>query len=329
MSEVIEKKKRGRKPKSETQGLKPKIEESKPVEKKKRGRKPNALKNELTEKKEPKKRGRKPKLKYDIIDSEEKIVKPDETVILHLPIKINENDDNIDPKPFLSENIKNFKNIETNKIMIKPEFNESTNLSDPNILEEIYTKRNIEISNNNNKVNLIFVNFQESNKEMKMPETSNLCCLWDTEKFTNKPCGIPIKKIGNTYNMFGNFCSPECAAAYLFDSNVEEDELWERYSMLNYIYSNDTIKLALPRLALKKFGGPKNIDDFRKSSKEKEYDLVLPPMISVIPSLEEIVINNNYSNLKFEKHDELKLKRKNPLPEFKNSLENCMNLKYV
>jgi len=325
MSEVVEKKKRGSKPKAQDPTV--------VIEKKKRGRKPNALKAQTTENKEPKKRGRKPKLKYNVVDTEEKIVQPTETVILHLPInynKISENKDSINPIPYTSNKLDVFQNITNEeKVIIKTDLIENTDLTDPNILEEIYIKRNIELSNSNNKINLIFVNFQDSNKQKKMPESSNICCLWDTEKFTTKPYGIPTKKIEDTYYMFGNFCSAECAAAYLFDSNIEEDELWERYSMLNYLYSNDTIKLALPRLSLKKFGGPKNIDDFRKSSKEKEYDLVVPPMISIIPSLEEIVINNNYSNLKFEKHDELKLKRNNPLPEFKNSLENCMNLKYV
>ena len=57
-------------------------------------------------------------------------------------------------------------------------------------------------------------------------------------------------------------------------------------------------------------------------------------MISLIPSIEEVSMNepstilndNNQLNLD---NDVLKLKRNKPLPDYNNSLENCMNLKLV
>ena len=99
--------------------------------------------------------------------------------------------------------------------------------------------------------------------------------------------------------------------------------------MLNYLYTNnETIKPALPRLALKKFGGFKTIDEFRCCN--KTYELIMPPMINILPSLEEVVSSNSNNNIiNLSKPSDLKLKRNNPLPNFKNSLENCMNLKYV
>ena len=37
--------------------------------------------------------------------------------------------------------------------------------------------------------------------------------------------------------MFGNFCSPECAAGYNF-SEFKNNEVWEQYSLLNMLYKD-------------------------------------------------------------------------------------------
>ena len=53
--------------------------------------------------------------------------------------------------------------------------------------------------------------------------------------------------------MYGNFCSPECAAAYNFSMN--DENIWDRYSLLNEIYScNKPIKIANSKLLLKNLG---------------------------------------------------------------------------
>ena len=63
---------------------------------------------------------------------------------------------------------------------------------------------------------------------------------------------------------------------------------------------------------------------------------MMPPIISVIPTLEEITINsdnsvfNGISNEFIQKtSNDLRLKRNKPLPNQNNTLESCMNLKYV
>ena len=73
-----------------------------------------------------------------------------------------------------------------------------------------------------------------------------------------------MKQIEDTYYMYGNFCSPECAAAYIFDDKKFVNDCWDKYSMLNYLYSDGTpIKIAPPKLCLKSFGGRLNIEEFR------------------------------------------------------------------
>ena len=218
------------------------------------------------------------------------------------------------------------------------------------ILNQYAEKRNIDLSNNNNKIGKskihpIFYDYQEANKKKAWPTHSNINCLWDFKPFTGKPYGLPMKKIGNEIYMFGNFCCPQCAAAYNFNSNDESDEIWERYSLLNWLYQdelendNDTVKIAPSRLTLKENGGTLSLDEFRSVCKNssKDYNIIYPPMISLIPVMEEINIDLNHkkSFVPVDKEhmkkvdNEFKLKRTKPLPNYKNTLESCMLLKYV
>lgn len=329
----IVKKKRGRKPKDKSLIAPPK-------EKKKRGRKPKPKSLEEINKL-PKKRGRKPK---KIVSNSVNIIK-EEPIILHLPIKNLSNKKMLfPPKPFTDNNI-NYKNID-NTI----EENINININNPTLEElneqneknntNIVTKFNKLCSEYNNifierdKVLPIFLEYNEYNKNKKWPDNINICCLWCCHEFDNFPFGIPIKKVDDTYYMFGNFCSGECAAAYNFE-NTNTCEAFERYSLLNYLYSNNKkIKLAGPKLSLKMFGGQLSIKEFRNNNNiyNKNYKLLIPPMISIIPVIEEINILDNTivkNNEFIDLNNDLKLKRSKPLPDSFNTLENCMNLKLV
>ena len=174
-------------------------------------------------------------------------------------------------------------------------------------------------------------------------KTSDIKCFWCCHNFDTIPCAIPTKYHNNNFYVFGNFCSKECAASYNFDMN--DNNVWERYSLLNYLYSiitenNDLkIKLGSSRLCLSIFGGNLSIEEFRKCNDEYSlnYKVIFPPMISVIPSMEEIkkdVLKTNkclYIPIDKERikkvNNDLRLKRRNPISN-RNTLENCMKLKY-
>jgi hypothetical protein len=64
-------------------------------------------------------------------------------------------------------------------------------------------------------------------------------CFWDTCEFDNPPVYIPKHYINGTYNVYGCFCCPECAVAYLINENIDSSSKFERYHLLNHIYSND------------------------------------------------------------------------------------------
>ena len=242
-------------------------------------------------------------------------------------------------------------NIESSNLNIKDAFNKK-------LFEKKLEKENSIISastyNNDciNSINVkkkqtrpIMLYYSEFNKRKEWPKKSNLKCMWCCHNFDNVPCAIPTKIRNDIFYVFGNFCMKECAAAYIFDSNEIDNLIWERYSLLNHLYSiiegqpDLNIKLAPPRLALEVFGGHLSIEQFRDSNniKNRNFKVVLPPMVSIIPSLEEV----NRDSLKKKDsffipldkerikkvNNDLRLKRRKPMTN-KNTLENCMRLKY-
>lgn len=211
-----------------------------------------------------------------------------------------------------------------------------------------YQKKNLEYSENyvsdKNRCMPIFIEFMDANKKESWPRCTNIDCLWCCHSFETEPFGIPIKKIGEKYQMFGNFCSAECAASYIFDMSFLNDcEKTESYSLLNTIYNEkgmDGIKFAPPKLCLKRFGGRLSIEQYRSNlrSQNKHYKVIIPPLTSIIPNIEETNISKNLSNMSSSILNDsivsrsgelLRLKRVKPLPDSNNTLEACMNLKLL
>jgi hypothetical protein len=67
--------------------------------------------------------------------------------------------------------------------------------------------------------------------------------LWAID-FDNPPVYIPKHYINGTYEVYGCFCSPECAAAHLMKEPIDSSTKFERYYLLNSIYGkNKNIKI--------------------------------------------------------------------------------------
>lgn len=176
------------------------------------------------------------------------------------------------------------------------------------------------------------------------PLDSNIHCYWCCHSFKEKPIGLPISYKDNIFSTIGHFCSPECACAYNFDSNNLYDDVWYRYTLLNYMCSllwndsNINIKRAPSRYILNTFGGPLTIDEFRKNNQNYsiDYKILDPPFICVVSQVNEIHVNTKTNKfIPIDKDriktatEELKLKRNKPITEKKNTLENCMKLTYL
>lgn len=213
---------------------------------------------------------------------------------------------------------------------------------------EKYQKKNLEysehVTSEKNRCMPIFIEFLDANKKETWPKHTNIDCLWCCHPFENEPFGVPIKKISEKYQMFGNFCSAECAASYIFDMSFLNDcEKTESYSLLNCIYNEtgmDGIQFAPSKLSLKRFGGRLVIEHYRNNlrTQNKEYKVILPPLTSLIPNIEETNIAKSLSNLSGSYMNDsivsktgelLRLKRGKPLPDSNNTLEACMNLKLL
>lgn len=195
---------------------------------------------------------------------------------------------------------------------------------------------------NNAKIVNVLNEFAEKNKNNEWPINTSISCYWCVHRFDNSPFGIPINYKNDIFEVFGCFCSLECAAAYNFNENNSQDEMWERYQLLNMMSRQmklgNIIKAAPPRLALKIFGGNMDIETFRNTGKgNKLMNINFPPMTSITQQLEEIndfEINNDFKYIPVDDErvnkykEKIIFKRNKPLIDKNKSLESTMNLKY-
>jgi hypothetical protein len=140
-------------------------------------------------------------------------------------------------------------------------------------------------------------------------------CFHCTYPFDNTPYYIPKCNLHGTYQVYGCFCMPECAAAYLFKEPIDTNVKFDRYYMLNHIYGKangytQNIKLAPnPYYFLEKFYGNLSITEYRSLfKKEKYYFMVDKPLTRVMPEIYEDndthIIHNKFVNA----HSKLKAK---------------------
>jgi hypothetical protein len=155
----------------------------------------------------------------------------------------------------------------------------------------------------------------EHNLHINNIENKKSACFWDTCEFDNPPVYIPKHFINDTYQVYGCFCSPECAVAHLMEENIDSSIKFERYQLMNHIYSkvynyNKNIKPAPnPYYMLEKYYGNLSIQEFRSLLRNERLFLVVDkPLTRVMPELHEdnddFIINNKIiptNNIKLRK----------------------------
>ena len=299
----IAKKKRGRKPKNllSTARISNKeadtnIETEEPVKKGKRGRKPkqvyasiNTVGNEDSKDDDT--------LVSSLSDDENVIVR------LSVPDITNLTDDTEHPCAYNEQIYDNIFNV------------------DDEMPDYETTKRERDTQNATQpKVINVLQDFEERNKNNEWPLQTSIACYWCCHRFNNAPIGIPINYNEGTFEVYGCFCSTHCAAAYNFNENTNQDEMWERYQLLNLLsrkmHGVPMVKSAPPRLSLKIFGGHLDIESFREHSKGNKFiNVNFPPLTSVTQQLEEISDYEIFTDCK-------------PLVDSKKSIESSMNLRF-
>ena len=119
-------------------------------------------------------------------------------------------------------------------------------------------------------------------------------CFWDTCDFDSPPIHIPKFEANGTYYCYGCFCSPECAAAYLFREPIDTATRFERYALLNHLYckiydySKNVKPAPDPYHTLDKFYGNLSIQEYRRHLKSERILLVVDkPLTRMLPELHE------------------------------------------
>jgi hypothetical protein len=265
-----------------------------------------------------KKRGRKPKggkIIQNIVQvTNVKESKPN--IILHLKCSIKDLQNNVIEnningcdltsykKDFLYEIISNNND---NECIINNYKNTCNSLKPHNseIINVDYCDNNNYSSNKNSDMKDLWKKLKNLQHSLHLNNISDKksACFWCTYEFDNPPIYIPKHYIKDSYHVYGCFCSPECATSYLMEENIDSSTKFERYHLLNHIYSKiynytKNIKPApKPFYLLEKFYGNLNIQEYRSLLKNERLFLVVDkPLTRILPELHEdnddFIINN-------------------------------------
>ena len=264
-----------------------------------------------------KKRGRKPKggkiVQQSSVVAINKEIRP--SVILHLKCSLkdlmhNTTSSNISSYNFSSHNSDLLYDIVgeddtlRNNNQNQSNFNEQPyyNIDETEYFDDVSSQKEMHKEND----------VKEIWKKLKVLEhnlhINNVCdkksaCFWCTYDFDNPPVYIPKFHIKDTYHVYGCFCSPECATAHLMEENIDSSTKFERYYLINHIYSKiydykRNIKPAPnPYYMLDKFYGNLNIQEYRSLLRNERLFLIVDkPLTRIMPELHEdnddFIINN-------------------------------------
>ena len=143
----------------------------------------------------------------------------------------------------------------------------------------------------------------EHNLHVNNINNKKSACFWCTCDFDNPPVYIPKHFINDTYHVYGCFCSPECGVAHLMHEAIDSSTKFERYHLLNHIYSKiyeykKNVKPAPnPYYMLEKYYGNLSIQEYRSLLRNERLFLIVDkPLTRILPELhednDEFILNN-------------------------------------
>jgi hypothetical protein len=260
-----------------------------------------------------KKRGRKPKggkiIQENIHLNLQKEEKPN--IILHLKCSMKDlnsvGDHNAN---FTSPNIESF-----NFVSSKNELSYELLLNNESLIEntmpsDFFDEKEHETSCDNKEI-WRKLKVLEQNLHINNISDKKSACFWCSYDFDNPAIYIPKHYIKDSYHVYGCFCTPECAVAHLMEENIDSSTKFERYHLLNHIYSkiyeyNKNIKPAPnPHYMLDKYYGNLTIQEYRSLLKSERLFLIVDkPLTRILPEFHEdnddfiinskIIPSNNY-----------------------------------
>jgi hypothetical protein len=124
-------------------------------------------------------------------------------------------------------------------------------------------------------------------EEVFEPCPNDLDCWWCDYGFDNTPVYLPQMYRDQTFYVFGNFCSYNCALRY--NHEMKDPKVRARTALLLNMKDKNLgpdvkIKPADRREMLENKGGPHTIDQFRQGFNyyEESADMDMPPMIPLV-----------------------------------------------
>jgi hypothetical protein len=253
----------------------------------------------------------------------------------YFTIQVNvDNKDNINNTIENSEKGLGIKLNNVNNNMNKNEINNHNEINYHHMTENVDVNQinNTKIKNGNNNIDLSLKMIWSKLKELQLKLHHNNIidkrsnCFWCTYSFDNPPVYIPKCEYNNKYDVYGCFCSPECAAGYLCNESIDSSTKWERYAMLNtiyskiYNYSNNIKPAPSPYYLLDKYYGSLTIEEYRKTSNHDNILLIVDkPLTYIYPEIFED--NNEYpnfnKNLLSKQYNEMGQLKKNSKNQYK------------
>lgn len=189
----------------------------------------------------------------------------------------------------------------------------------------------------------LMLEYKELKACKKIPDTTSIACFWCAHSFSWKPAIIPEREEKGVYRVYGNFCSPSCAMAFLLNESLDTHVRWERNALLHRVYGNlyesKRIFPSPPRESLKIFGGPMDIETYRATigAGKVRIDLQIPPMVSILGSIDTKPIDFYDSSMKHtispllgevvpKAEEGLRLKRSKPLKAKDSTLDSVLKI---
>lgn len=255
----------------------------------------------------------------------------DEQIILHIPLYDEEESSSSEKNVFTMKDNSESEDDEQTTLRLSQNTSESdvTNnyiLKIKNLKTEL-KKKDVLIKKLKNSINLtktdVYDNHIGISKDTKMKmmnlklinikdnlpvvvDKTDISCWWCTYNFDTIPCFIPDRYINDKYYVFGCFCNYSCALAY--NINMGDYRITLRSSLIKKLYSHifsssEPIPMAPPRELLQKYGGSLTIDEFRDKSNlcTKNFKMLLPPLIPLLPMVEESQRDLKTTSLKNKK----------------------------
>ena len=252
-----------------------------------------------------KKRGRKPKggkiIQQVVPINNQRIERPN--VILHLKCSMKDLQ-TTNGSSCLIESFNFANKTDLSYELLNTPMNESKQLSqNQNAMDNDYDDDDDVVCKDNNKEIWRKLKQLEHNLHVNNINNKKSACFWCTCDFDNPPVYIPKHYINDTYHVYGCFCSPECGVAHLMHESIDSSTKFERYHLLNHIYSKiyeykKNIKPAPnPYYMLEKFCGNLSIQEYRSLLRNERLFLIVDkPLTRILPELhednDEFILNN-------------------------------------